>query len=46
MDSLSHDNQAVVIEAFNLPSRYMYLDDRLNIDRHGHPNLFIRTAVE
>ena len=29
-DSLNHDNQADVIEAFNLTSRY--LDDRLNID--------------
>ena len=30
MDSLNHDNQAVVIEAFNSTSRY--LDDLLNID--------------
>ena len=29
MDSLNHDNQAVVIEAFNSTSRY--LDDLLNI---------------
>ena len=32
MDSLNHDNQAYVIEAFNSTSRY--LDDLLNID---HP---------
>ena len=32
MDSLNHDNQADVIDAFNLPS--MYLDDFLNI---GNP---------
>ena len=31
MDSLSHDNQAEVIEAFNSTSRY--LDDLLNIDK-------------
>ena len=31
MDSLNHDNQADVIEAFNSTSRY--LDDRLNIDK-------------
>ena len=30
MDSLNHDNQADVIEAFNFTSRY--LDDLLNID--------------
>ena len=30
MDSLSHDNQADVIEVFNSTSRY--LDDLLNID--------------
>ena len=30
MDSLTHDNQADVIEAFNSTSRY--LDDLLNID--------------
>ena len=30
MDSLYHDNQADVIEAFNSTSRY--LDDLLNID--------------
>ena len=30
MDSLNHDNQADVIKAFNLTSRY--LDDLLNID--------------
>ena len=30
MDSLNHDNQAEVIEAFNSTSRY--LDDLLNID--------------
>ena len=30
MDSLNHDNQADVIEAFNSTSRY--LDDHLNID--------------
>ena len=30
MDSLNHDNQGDVIEAFNLNSRY--LDDLLNID--------------
>ena len=29
-DSLNHDNQADVIEAFNSTSRY--LDERLNID--------------
>ena len=34
MDSLNHDNQADVIEAFNMTSRY--LDDLLNIYRcHG-----------
>ena len=33
MDSLNHDNQADVIEAFNSTS--MYLDDLLNIDRYG-----------
>ena len=32
MDSLNHDNQADVIEAFNSTSMYMYLDDLLNID--------------
>ena len=32
MDSLNHDNQADVIEAFNTTSRYMYLDYLLNID--------------
>ena len=32
MDSLNHDNQADVIEAFNSTSRY--LDDLLNIDKH------------
>ena len=31
MDSLNHDNQADVIEAFNSTSRY--LDDILNIDK-------------
>ena len=31
MDSLNHDNQADVIEAFNSTSRYMYIDDLLNI---------------
>ena len=30
MDSLNHDNQADVVKAFNLTSRY--LDDLLNID--------------
>ena len=30
MDSLNHDNQADIIEAFNSTSRY--LDDLLNID--------------
>ena len=30
MDSLNHDNQADVIEAYNSTSRY--LDDLLNID--------------
>ena len=30
MDSLNHDNQADVIEAFNSTSRY--LDDLMNID--------------
>ena len=30
MDTLNHDNQASVIEAFNSTSRY--LDDLLNID--------------
>ena len=30
MDSLNHDNQADVIEAFNSTSKY--LDDHLNID--------------
>ena len=32
IDSLNHDNQADVIEAFNSTSRYMYLDDLSNID--------------
>ena len=32
MDSRNHDNQADVIEAFNLTSRY--LDELLNIDNH------------
>ena len=36
MDSLNHDNQADVIEAFNSTSRY--LDDRLNIDNPGMVN--------
>ena len=31
MDSLNHDNQSDVIEAFNSTSRY--LDDLLNIDK-------------
>ena len=31
MDSLNHDNQFDVIEAFNSTSRY--LDDLLNIDK-------------
>ena len=31
MDSLNHDNQADVIEAFNSTSRY--LDDIFNIDK-------------
>ena len=31
MDSLNHDNQADVIEAFNSTSRY--LDELLNIDK-------------
>ena len=41
MDSLNHDNQAYVIEAFNSTSRYF--DDYLNIDNpyffHGQTNL-------
>ena len=39
MTSLSADNQADVIEAFN--STIRYLDDLLNIDflRNGQPNL-------
>ena len=42
MKNLSSDNQANVIKAFNLTSRY--LDDLLNIDnpyfiRNGQPNL-------
>ena len=32
MKSLSRENQADIIEAFNSTSRYMYLDDLLNID--------------
>ena len=44
MDSLNHDNQADVIEAFNSTSRYF--DDLLNIDnpyfevmfKHIYPN--------
>ena len=32
MDSFNHDNQADVIEPFISTSRYMYLDDLLNID--------------
>ena len=45
MDSLNHDNQADVIEAFNSTSRY--LDDLLNIDNpyfEGMVNQ--RTTVE
>ena len=41
-DSLNHDNQADVIEAFNSTSRY--LDDLLNIDNpyfEGMVNQFI-----
>ena len=34
MDSLNHDNQADVIEAFNSTSRYP--DDRLNIDKNPY----------
>ena len=37
MDSLNHDNQADVIEAFNSTSRYLY--DLLNIDRYGQSKL-------
>ena len=36
MDSLNHDNQADVIEAFNSTSRY--LDELLNIDNHYYPH--------
>ena len=32
MDSINHDNQAGVIEAFNSTYRYLELDDLLNID--------------
>ena len=32
MLSLSDDNQSEFIEAFNSTSRYMYVDDLLNID--------------
>ena len=32
MDSLNNDNQAYDIESFNSTSRYMYLNDFLNID--------------
>ena len=39
MDSLNHDNQADVIEAFNSTSRY--LDDLLNID-----NLYFESMVK
>ena len=38
MDSLNHDNQADVIEAFNSTSRY--LDDLLNIDNHLAHDMF------
>ena len=39
MDDLSDDNQADIIEAFNSTSRY--LDNLLNIERNGKPNLSI-----
>ena len=50
MDSLNHDNQADVIEAFNSTSRY--LDDLLNIDNpyfegmvnHNPPKLQLNKA--
>ena len=32
MKSLSRENRADIIEAFNSTSRYSYLDDSLNID--------------
>ena len=38
MDSLNHDNQADVIEAFNSTSRY--LDDLLNIDNPYFDGMF------
>ena len=38
MDSLDHDNQADVIEAFNSTSRY--LDDLLNIDNPYFEGMF------
>ena len=37
MITLSADNQAGIIEAFNLTSKY--LDDLHNIDNPGQPNL-------
>ena len=47
MDSLNHDNQADVIEAFNSTSRY--LDDLLNIDNHyfeGMVNQFYPSELQ
>ena len=38
MDSLNHENQADIIEAFNSTSRY--LDDLLNIDNHYFECMF------
>ena len=40
--SLSRENQADIIEAFNSTYRYMYLDDLLNIDNIFFENMFDR----
>ena len=44
MDSLNHDNQADVIEAFNSTSRY--LDDLLNIDNPYFEGMVNQISVE
>ena len=48
MKSLSRENQADIIEAFNSTSRY--LDDLLNIDNiyfdHGGPDIPYRTPIK
>ena len=44
MDSLNHDNQADVFEAFNSTS--WYLDDLLNIDNPYSEGIVIKTTFE